>query len=152
MLTNLEFSSDIPSLDRPPCKAPPLCYALLGDATRALKLTGPSQLGILITPGNADIDLLGLTFEIYSHGKLVFATQPVSETLKASDKTKAKSAGAGYLFVLDRDAIEVASRFFLPANTISFSAKSWGKDKANVTLRLVNIEGARARAGSNIKK
>jgi hypothetical protein len=143
VLSDLSLSSKTPGLDRPPCKAPPLCLMLIADLKASMKIGSPSQIGLFITPVDGDIELGALSLQIFSHGKLVFETEPVSEVLKVTNK--AKAADAGYLFVLDAKASEAGNKFFVPENTIGFTAKTGGKDKAKATFSLVNIVDAKPR-------
>jgi len=131
--TNLSPSPAIAVLKRPPCKAPP-CAALIRDLNRLSKLNNPSQIGILVTPVSGDIELSAFSLQIKSKDQVVFATQPVNEVLKFNKAC---------LFVLDEKAIEAAGKFFLPENTLFFTAKGFGKGEGSATFSLVFMAGSR---------
>jgi hypothetical protein len=98
---------------------------------------------------SGDIELGAFALEIRSDNKVVFTTEPINEVLKASGTAKP----AKYLFLLDGDAIEAGSKFFVAENTIGLTAKVIGKGEANVTFSFVNAESARANdADSNQNK
>jgi hypothetical protein len=142
VLTDLP-SSDIPVLDRPPCKSPPLCNAQITDLANSLKIKTLSEIGIMVNPVDGDLDLGGFALEIHSNRKLVFATQPVNGMLKATGTGTPNNPG--YLFMLDRNAIQAGSKFFVPGNTIGFTAKTSGKGDGSVTYKLVKAGGSKGR-------
>ena len=127
--TNISPSPAIPLLKRPPCKAPP-CAALISDLNKVIKLNDPSKIGILVIPVSGDIELSAFSLQIKFKDQVVFATQPVNEMLKF--KTE-------YLFVLDEKAIEAAGKFFVPENTLLFTAKASGKGETSATFSMVNL-------------
>ena len=132
--TDLSPSPAVPVLlKRPPCKAPP-CAALIRDLNRVSKLNNPSQIGILVTPVRDDIELSAFSLQIKSKDQVVFATQPVNEVLKLNK---------AYLFVLDEKAIEAAGKFFLPENTLVFTAKGFGKGEGSATFSMVFMAGSK---------
>jgi len=131
--TNLSPSPAMAVLKRPPCKAPP-CAALIGDLNRVSKLNNPSQIGILVTPLSGDIELGAFSLQIKFKDQVLFATEPVNEALKFNTE---------YLFVLDEKAAAAARKFFVPANTLVFTAKAIGKGEASASFSIINIAGAR---------
>jgi hypothetical protein len=133
--TNVPPSQAVNLLKRPPCKAPP-CAALINDLSKVIKLNNPSQIGILVTPVNGDIELTAFSLQITFKEQVVFATQPVNEMLKFK-------SDARYLFVLDEKAIDAAGKFFVPQNTLGFTAKQIGKGEASATFSMVYLDGAR---------
>ena len=143
VIANFSSSPDIPGLDRPPCKSPPLCNAEIQNLKQALRASSLSQIAILITSVNGDTELTALALEIRSNNKVVFATQPVGAVVKATDSAKANN---GYLFVLDGNGIQAGGKFFVEGNTIGFTAKASGKGEVNYSF--VNADSAKARVGS----